>query len=191
MDEVVPRLAELGEVGDRRLVRLDQLAVRRLPPPAPTPPPSSVCWAERDGEVGADAGERVQRRLLRVVEAARQAGDRDDERDPDGEPCEREDGARAPADQLTAQVAKVEHLQSKTPRAKTALRLLLPLAPAMKLFGLEARFRFGQGRLRVVLLEPLRRLVARVEAGLTLALGPLLRPFVGRLAHGRHATLTA
>ena len=35
---------------------------------------------QRDGQVGADAGERVERLVLRAVEPLREARDRDDER---------------------------------------------------------------------------------------------------------------
>ena len=64
---------------------------------------------ERDGQVGADAGERVERGLLRVVEPAGERRDRDHERDADREPEQREDRAALAAQKLAAQVGEVEH----------------------------------------------------------------------------------
>ena len=104
LDEVRAGLAELREVGDRRRVRLDELtsaaaaaepaAASGNPPPPPAeraPEVSCVCGDERHREIGADARERVERGLLRVVEASRQRRDHDHERDADREAGDRED----------------------------------------------------------------------------------------------------
>ena len=92
----------------------DQVAVPAAAASAEPPKPAwFCCGCERDGEVGADVGERVERLLLGAAEAAREAGEGDHERDADAEPEERHDRARATAEQLVAEVPQVEHDQTK------------------------------------------------------------------------------
>ena len=90
----------------------------RFPPP---PPPGRrsrrrrsrlillLLRLKRDGQVGADAGERIERLVLRAVEALREARDRDDECHPETEADERDDRARPPADELVAEIPQIEH----------------------------------------------------------------------------------
>jgi hypothetical protein len=62
-----------------------------------------------DRQVGADGRERIERPVLRAVEALGEARDRDDERDAQTEPDDREDGSRAAPDKLIPQVPREEH----------------------------------------------------------------------------------
>ena len=95
VDEVRARLSELREVGDHRLVRLDQVAVcSAAARPALKAARVLLLRRERHRQVGADAGERVECLLLRLVEAARDTCDHDDERDPEPE-TERGENVRA------------------------------------------------------------------------------------------------
>jgi hypothetical protein len=72
--EVLARLAELREVGDRGLVGLQDLAVAAAAAEGPAEPAAGVLLGrERHRQVGADARERVERRLLGVVEPAESA----------------------------------------------------------------------------------------------------------------------
>ena len=81
VDEVRPGLAELGEVGDHSLVCLDDVAAAAT---AEGPAARIFLCRARQGQVGTDARERVERRALRLVETPREARDRDHEADADG-----------------------------------------------------------------------------------------------------------
>ena len=113
VDEMRAGLAELREVGDHRLVRLQQIAVAAPAAGPPKPTALILLRLQRHGQVGADPRERVQRLLLRLVEPVRQARDRDDERDPQAEAEQRQDRACATPDELVAQVADVEHVSKQ------------------------------------------------------------------------------
>ena len=76
----------------------------------------------RHRQVGADAGERIEGRALRLVEPFREARDRDHEPDADGKAEQRDDRAAAPAEELGAEVAEVEHGRIEPRRLKTELR---------------------------------------------------------------------
>ena len=77
VDEMRAGLAELREVGDHRLVRLQQVAVAAAAAGPAEAAALILLRLQRHGQVGADAGERVQRLLLRIVEPVREARDRD------------------------------------------------------------------------------------------------------------------
>ena len=84
VNEVLARLAELRQVGEHGLVRLDHRA--RVAAAAGTAAGEAALLLlrrERDRQIGADARQRVQRGLLRLVEPARQRHDRDHEPDAD------------------------------------------------------------------------------------------------------------
>jgi hypothetical protein len=108
--EVLARLPELRQIGDHRLVRLHEVAVA-------SPPAARPCEArrlillrrQRDGDVGADAGERIERLTLRAVEPVGEAHDRNHERDPDAEAEQRHDRAPTTAQELVPNVCRVEH----------------------------------------------------------------------------------
>ena len=112
--EVRSRLAELGEVGDNGLIGLDDVA-------AAAERPAARVLLGRAGhrQVGADAGERVERGTLRLVEPLREPGDGDHETDADCEPEQREDRPAASAHQLGAEVPEVEHRQIEHARLRT------------------------------------------------------------------------
>ena len=76
-------LAELREIGDDRLVRLDDVASAAA---AERPAARVLLCLARHRQVGADAGERIEGRALRLVEPFREARDRDHEADADGRP---------------------------------------------------------------------------------------------------------
>ena len=105
VDEVVAGLAELREVGHDRAVRLDEVAAGAGEHPL-------LGHLACDGQVGADPGERVERRLLRALEPVREARDRDHEADAEREPGERDDRPTLAPEQLGAEVAQVEHGRS-------------------------------------------------------------------------------
>ena len=105
VDEVVAGLAELGEVGHYGAVRLDEV-------PAGAGEHPLLGHLAGDGQVGADPGEWVERRLLRALEPVREARDRDHETDAEREPGERDDRPSLAPDQLGAEVAQVEHGRS-------------------------------------------------------------------------------
>ena len=105
VDEVVAGLAELGEVGHDRAVRLDEVTAGAGEHPL-------LGHLAGDGQVGADPGERVERRLLRALEPVREARDRDHEADAEREPGERDDRPSLAPEQLGAEVAQVEHGRS-------------------------------------------------------------------------------
>ena len=112
--EVRAGLAELGQVGEDGLVRLDQVAIGATPARSAEAAAAEalillLLRLQRDGQVGADAGERVERLVLRTVEPLRQARDRDDEGHTEPEADDGDDGARPPADQLVAEIPQVEH----------------------------------------------------------------------------------
>jgi hypothetical protein len=98
-------LAELREVGDRRLVRLNDLATTASAAEAAR----VLLRRQRHGEVRSDRRERVERGLLGPVEPTREAGDRDHERDAECKPHEREDRSRSATHELATQVAEIEH----------------------------------------------------------------------------------
>jgi hypothetical protein len=105
VDELRPSLAQLGEVGDDGLVRLDDVA----PAPVEGSAARILLRSPGHGQVGADPRERVERRALRLVEPLREARDRDHEADADGKAEQRQDRAAAAAQELGAQVPEVEH----------------------------------------------------------------------------------
>ena len=113
MDEVRAGLAELREVGDHRLVRLEEVAVAAAAARAAEAAALVLLRLQRHRQVGADARERVQRLLLRAVEAVREARDRDHERDAEPEPEQRDDRPRTAPHELVAQVADVEHTRKQ------------------------------------------------------------------------------
>ena len=120
MHEVRAGLAELREVGDDGLVRLDDVTT------ATAAERSSACvllGRARHRQVGADAGERVESRALRLVEPFREARDRDHEADADGKAEQRHDRAATAAHELCAEIAEVEHGRIEPRRLKTELRL--------------------------------------------------------------------
>ena len=106
--EVRAGLAELREVGDGGLVRLDQVAAAAA---AAGPEAAGVLLRrrERDGQVGADRRERVERASSARGRGRARACDGDHERDADREAGKREDRPRSSAEQLAANVAEVEH----------------------------------------------------------------------------------
>ena len=115
VDELVAGLAELREVGDHRLVRLDHLAAAAAEATAAGPAALRRVLRlrrERHGEVGADAGERVQRLRLRLVEPAREGRHGDHERDADRQAEHREDRAALAPHELAPQIAEEEHPQA-------------------------------------------------------------------------------
>ena len=79
VDEALAGLAELGEVG-----HTERFASTRSRPAPGKPPPARQL--ARHGQVGADPGEWVERRLLRAFEPVREAGDRDHEAHAEREP---------------------------------------------------------------------------------------------------------
>ena len=87
------------------------------------PPVLLLLRRERDRQVGADARERVQRRLLRLVEPAGERDDRDHEADADRESEHGEDRPRLAAQQLVAQVREVEQrVPIQPPQGEDGLR---------------------------------------------------------------------
>ena len=125
MHEVRAGLAELREVGDHGLVRLDDVT------PAAAERAAALVLGRRtgDGQVGADAAERVERLLLRGVEPARQGGDRNHETDADRQPEQGQDRPASSSEQLGAEIADVEHGLIKPPSPKTELRLRIAGMP--------------------------------------------------------------
>ncbi len=116
MNEVRARLAELREIGDDRQIGLDQVPVGATAAARTALEPARVLLGrgERHRQVGADPGQGIQRLLLRLIEAARDAGDHDHERNAEAEPECREDRASATANELVSQVAQIEHCSEKT-----------------------------------------------------------------------------
>ena len=106
VDEVLAGLAELRQVGEHGAVGVDELPIAAESAGATT---RVRLGRARDGEIGADARERVQRLGLRAVEAARERRDHDDERDAEREPEDGEDRPRPAAAELAPQVPDVEH----------------------------------------------------------------------------------
>ena len=96
VDELLARLAQLGEVGDRR----PDSPRRRRAAAAAERVRLLLRGRARHGQVGADRRQRVERRALRLVESLRQARDRDHEADTEGEPEQRQDGPAGPAPEL-------------------------------------------------------------------------------------------
>jgi hypothetical protein len=76
----------------------------------------------RDRHVGADAGERLQDLVLRLVEAVAERADGDDEADADAEPERGEEGAALPAPELRDHVSQVEHGASIRRASKSGRR---------------------------------------------------------------------
>jgi hypothetical protein len=107
--ELSSGLAELREVGDRGLVRLHDLAAAAAAKAA-----GVLLRRQRHGEVGSDRREWIERGLLGPVEPAREAGDRDHERNAEREPNEREDRSRSATEELATQVAEIEHYAQLT-----------------------------------------------------------------------------
>ena len=105
VDEVRPRLAQLGKVGDDGLVRLDDVAAAA----AAERPAGILLGSAGHRQIGPDRGERVERRALRLVEPLREARDRDHEPDAEREAEQGEDRTAAPAQELADQVGDVEH----------------------------------------------------------------------------------
>ncbi len=122
MDEVLAGRPELRQVGEHGLVRGDELSGAPEAEPA-----AALLRRECDRQVGADARERVERGLLRVVEPARERRDRNHERDAEREPEHSEDRPRLPPKQLVAKVGEVEHEPSKAGAAKSRLRPPTPV----------------------------------------------------------------
>ncbi len=122
VDEVLAGRPELRQVGEHGLVRGDELSGAPEAEPA-----AALLRRECDRQVGADARERVERGLLRVVEPARERRDRNHERDAEREPEHGEDGPRLPPKQLVAKVGEVEHEPSKAGAAKSRLRPPTPV----------------------------------------------------------------
>ena len=116
--EMTAGLAELGEIGDHGLVRLDDVAF------ATEGPATRVLRGlARHRQVRADTGERVERRGLRIVEPLREARDRDHEADADRESEQREDRSAAAAQEFRTEIPEVEHGLIETGCLKTQLRL--------------------------------------------------------------------
>ena len=110
MHEVLARLPELRQVGDHRLVRLHEIPVAAAPAARPAEARRLILLRrQRDGDVGADAGERIERLLLRAVEAVGEARDRDHERDADAETEQCHDRARTAPHELVPHVRHIEH----------------------------------------------------------------------------------
>ena len=109
MDEMGSGLTELREVGKRRAVAGDDVAE--------APRPRRLLCGASDGEIGADAPEWVERLVLSSVETARERRDGDDEGNPEREPEDGEDRPASSAEQLAAQVPKVEHALERTRHA--------------------------------------------------------------------------
>ena len=125
VDEVLARLAELRQVGEHGLVRLDHGARVAAAAAGAAAGEAALLLLrrERDRQVGADARQRVQRGLLRLVEPARQRHDRDHEADADCEAEHGEDRPRLAARQLVAQVREVEQrLPIQPPPGEDGLR---------------------------------------------------------------------
>ena len=124
VDEVLPGLPELRQVGDDGAVRRQEVASVAAASAAPERPAAEASVVRlrgaRDGEVGADAGQRVERRLLRLVEPVRDRRDRDDERHAEAEAEHRQDRARAAAEELVAHVAEEEHPAEENQRGLRA-----------------------------------------------------------------------
>ena len=116
VDELVARLPELREIGDHRLVGLDHLAAAAAEPAAASEAAAlrAVLRLRRegDGEVGADARERIERLRLGLVEPSREGRDCDHERDADSETEDRENRAALAPDELAPQIAQEEHLRA-------------------------------------------------------------------------------
>ncbi len=125
VDEVLPGLAQLGQIGQRRLVGLDQVAVgpsARAATAGASEARGALLRREGHGQIGPDPGQGIERLLLRVVEAARKARDHDHEADRDAEPEQREDRPRASSEQLVTDVAQVERGLISPPPPQRELR---------------------------------------------------------------------
>ena len=103
--ELRARLAQLREIGDHRAVRLDDLAC----PAAGAEASLTLGRSERDGEVGADAGERIEGGLLGVVQPAGERRDHDHKRDAESQPGDRHDRPPATPCELAAGIPHEEH----------------------------------------------------------------------------------
>ncbi len=145
MDEVRSGLPELRQVGDHRLVRAQKVSVAATATRAAEAAAGVLLRLQRDGQVGADAGEWVERLLLRAIEAVREARDRDDERDGEPEPDEGEDRPGATADELVAEIAEVEHSPSRSKRPESSLRRQHERASAQAAASGAARSPCGGG----------------------------------------------
>ncbi len=84
MDELVAGLAELREIRDHRLIRLDHLAAttaKATTTGAATLRSVLRLWRERHGEIGTNARKGIKRLRLGLVEPTRQSRHGDHERD--------------------------------------------------------------------------------------------------------------
>ena len=114
MNEFVAGLAELREIRDHRLIRLDHLAAATAKATA-TGAATLRCvlrlWRERHGEIGANARKGIERLRLGLVEPTRQRRYGDHERDTNRQAENREDRPALAPHELAPQITEEEHVQ--------------------------------------------------------------------------------
>ena len=119
--ELLTGLAELVEPDARAAVLRAELLPLLLRELAERAGPGAEVEVEverpRDGEVGADAGERLEHLLLGVVDPTREGRDGDDEADADGEAEGGQERAAGPAPELREGVREGEHAAEPTSRS--------------------------------------------------------------------------